>query len=91
MKVYWSGGTNIYIKTTFYLPGGSYLFTWPLVFSSVGLLVSLGLWEKTFTWDSAISAIPAFILFAPISHLVYIFMTIQMADVLLTLLRLRLL
>lgn len=27
--------------TCFYLPGGSYLFVWPLIFSLIGLNVSL--------------------------------------------------
>ncbi len=84
----WSGGLLLWlllcVGTTFYLPGGSYLFTWPFIVSTIGLYVFFLKGEGVSKWASAVFAMPGFVLFAPICYLVYILMTLHMSEVLLT-------
>ena len=84
----WSGALLLWlllcVGTTFYLPGGSYLFTWPFIASTIGLYVFFLKGEGVSKWASAVFAMPGFVLFAPICYLVYILMTLHMSEVLLT-------
>jgi len=66
------------------MPGGSYLFTWPFIVSTIGLYVFFLKGEGVSKWASAVFAMPGFVLFAPICYLVYILMTLHMSEVLLT-------
>ncbi|WP_410769124.1 M20/M25/M40 family metallo-hydrolase [Fontibacillus sp. BL9] len=79
----WSGTMLLWLLlsagTCFYLPGGSYLFVWPLIFSLVGLNVSVFVREGSTGWSSALFAMPGLILFSPICYLVFVLMTIMMA------------
>ncbi|MGB9181614.1 MAG: M28 family metallopeptidase [Pyrinomonadaceae bacterium] len=71
------------VLTSLFMPGGSYLFTWPLLFS----LLALG---STFFWGErrlgplgqfavlAVGAIPALILLAPTIHFIFIGLTLAM-------------
>ncbi|MFX3632723.1 MAG: M20/M25/M40 family metallo-hydrolase [Candidatus Pristimantibacillus sp.] len=72
------------IGTALYLPGGSYLFIWPLIISLVGLNMSFQLSKGAWIWTSTLFAVPGFLLFAPICFLVYIMMTLDMAGALMT-------
>ena len=84
----WSGALLLWlllcVGTTFYLPGGSYLFTWPFIASTIGLYVFFLKGEGVSKWASAVFAMPGFVLFAPICYLVFILMTLHMSEVLLT-------
>ncbi|GGH31386.1 hypothetical protein GCM10008013_35080 [Paenibacillus segetis] len=72
------------IGTTFYLPGGSYLFIWPFICSLIGLNVSLQMRKGEWIWVSVLFAVPGFVLITPIFYLVYVMMTLHMAGPLLT-------
>lgn len=72
------------VVSTFSLPGGSYLFTWPLLFSLIGLNLSFRMEQGAWTWVSVLFAVPGLILFTPILYLVYMLMTLDMAGILLT-------
>lgn len=72
------------VLTTLYLPGGGYLFIWPLLFSLVGLNLSFRMEQGAWTWVSALFAIPGLILFTPILYLVYMMMTLDVAGILFT-------
>lgn len=63
------------------LPAGSYVLFWPLLFSTLGLLL-LVLPQRPLTpgreWRSAIlGTISTILLFAPLSYLLYVFLTIN--------------
>ncbi|MGF7047210.1 hypothetical protein J2T13_001715 [Paenibacillus sp. DS2015] len=70
------------VVTTVYLPGGSHLFIWPLLFSLIGLNLSLAMREGAWTWTSVLFAVPGFILLTPIGYLMYILLTLHSAGVL---------
>lgn len=72
------------VGTTLYLPGGSYLFIWPFIFSLVGLNISVQMREGAWTWASVLFAVPGFVLITPIFYIVYVMMTLNMAGPLLT-------
>lgn len=72
------------VGTTLFLPGGSYLFTWPFISSLIGLNVSIQMREGSWTWASVLFAVPGFVLITPIFYLVYVMMTLHMAGPLLT-------
>jgi len=76
--------TLLCVGTTMYLPGGSYLFTWPLLFSLIGLNVCYTMGDGASKWASVLSAVPGFLLFTPILYLVFVMMTLDMANALLT-------
>jgi hypothetical protein len=69
------------LLTTFGLPGGSYLFTWPLLFSLLSLLI-LFIWNPAETRSGKQLAlllagtIPAVILFVPIIQTVFVGLTV---------------
>ncbi|TVY02015.1 M28 family peptidase [Cohnella terricola] len=67
------------VATTLYLPGGSYLFIWPLLISLIGLNVSYSMREGAWSWVSALFATPGIMLFSPIIYLVSIMMTLELA------------
>lgn len=73
------------VGTTLYLPGGSYLFTWPFIFSLIGLNAGLRMQKNGGKWPAIISALPGFIMFAPICYLVYVMVTLHNAEMLMTL------
>ena len=64
------------LLSCFYLPGGSYLFTWPLLFSLLGLLIAVG--SKVGEGGAAapvymaVFAAPGLVLFGPLVHLVFV-------------------
>lgn len=67
------------IGTSISLPGGSYVFTWPLVFSLMGLNLFFFMEEEARNWLSTLFAVPGFVLLTPICYLVYYLMTLGMA------------
>ncbi|MNK28782.1 Aminopeptidase YwaD precursor [compost metagenome] len=71
--------TILSILTALYLPGGSYLFVWPMAFSVLGLILSLVKTEGIWTWSSLCFSLPGFLLMTPICYIVYILITLQMA------------
>ncbi|WP_239618915.1 M20/M25/M40 family metallo-hydrolase [Cohnella mopanensis] len=70
--------------TSLFLPGGSYIFTWPLLFSMIGLNVSYVTREGAWNWLSVLFATPGILLFTPILYLVLVLMTLDLAGVLIT-------
>jgi hypothetical protein len=70
------------LLTTFAMPGASYLFTWPLVFSLLALLI-LFVWNRKETHSrkqlALVSAatIPAIILFVPIIQILFVGLTVS--------------
>ena len=59
------------IVTAFYLPGGSYLLTWPLLFSLVGVAVALAfpqLGRVKILAVATLCVLPGLFLFAPMIH-----------------------
>ncbi len=70
------------LLTSLALPGASYLFTWPLLFSSLGLgAVILGgpaLSPLRRTSVLLLSAVPAVVLFVPLIYLISVALTLQM-------------
>lgn len=79
------------LAVTFLLPGGSYLFAWPLFFSLIGwyLLIKSPDGEITTLKDAAIQtllAVPAVLLFAPIVYLVLVLVSLSLAGVVFALL-----
>ncbi|AOZ90922.1 M20/M25/M40 family metallo-hydrolase [Paenibacillus crassostreae] len=87
-KNLWMGSLFLWlilcIVTTLYLTGGSYLFTWPLIFSLIGMNVSFLNREGSLTWISAVFATVGFILLTPMIRLVNDMMTLDLAGILMT-------
>lgn len=78
------------ITTSLFLPGGSYLFTWPLLFSIIGMFYTLYQCEKKLNsvWGGLINIIfvlPGILLFTPILYLLFIFLTLNYIGVLMIL------
>jgi hypothetical protein len=74
------------IATAIYLPGGSYLFTWPLLLSLCGLLAVFAT-QTAFTSPRSIAilslaALPGVILLTPIIYLLFVSLTIGAANLL---------
>jgi len=75
------------IISSLFLAGGSYLFTWPLIFSLVAMGTTLG-WEaeksKSLRKFAALSigAIPGLVLLSPMIYLIFLAMTLRMVGVL---------
>lgn len=72
------------ILTSLYLPGASYLFTWPLLFSLIGLGLIFNIKNQKYVfWRNltllTISALPGVILFVPTIDLVFQALTLSMA------------
>lgn len=70
------------VGTSIYLPGGSYVFTWPLIFSLIGLNLLFFMEEEARVWLSVVLAVPGFVLLTPIVYLVYYLMTLDKAGTL---------
>ena len=68
--------------TSVVLPGGSYLFVWPLLFSIIGINLSFYLNGGHWRWVAALFAVPAFLLFAPICYILLMMLTLNAANVL---------
>lgn len=72
------------LLTGLFLPGTSYLFTWPLMFALLGFAYVL-LRQKQQSTKSAVvfsvSVVPAVLLLAPAIHLVFVALTISMSGV----------
>ena len=70
------------LLTTFAMPGASYLFAWPLVFSLVALLISF-IWNRKETRSRkqlalvSVGTIPAIILFVPIIQILFVGLTVN--------------
>jgi hypothetical protein len=74
------------ISTSLYLPGASYLFTWPLLFSLIGLGLLFS--ERVKKWGAAqrlailsMCAIPGIILLLPTIYLIFIALTVSLSGV----------
>lgn len=69
------------LLATFYLPGASYLFTWPLMFSAIGLAVGLVLKRRNHeTIGTAIllvSAVPGLALLIPLTYQIFVGLTLN--------------
>lgn len=74
----------ITIVISLYLPGGSYLFIWPLIFSLIGINLALFMRADAWEWISVLFAIPGFVLFTPIFYIIFHMMTLHIAGILLT-------
>ncbi|PAF31070.1 M20/M25/M40 family metallo-hydrolase [Paenibacillus sp. 7516] len=70
------------IASSIFLPGGSYLFVWPLLFSIIGFNLSFYLHAGHWRWAAALFAVPAFLLFAPICYILLMMLTLNAASVL---------
>ncbi|MGF9697821.1 M20/M25/M40 family metallo-hydrolase [Paenibacillus sp. MABNR03] len=70
------------IASSIFLPGGSYLFVWPLLFSIIGFNLSFYLHAGYWRWFATLSAVPAFLLFAPICYILLMMLTLNAASVL---------
>jgi len=74
----------IMVITSLLLPGGSYLFTWPLLFSLIAFLFTLSLPDKdggSMKRSAVISicAAPGILLFTPMIYLIFLAMTLNMS------------
>ena len=71
--VWWA---PLMLVTAFALPGGSYLFTFPLVFGSLGLAVRFGNGDQLSSWKEAgvlsLLALPILLIVVPVIYLFYI-------------------
>jgi Peptidase family M28 len=72
------------IATSLYLPGGSYLFTWPLLFSSVGLGLLFAFRDQPpgsvkVLAPLALCAIPGIVLFTPLIYLLFVSLTLRLS------------
>ncbi len=73
------------LLTSFYLPGGSYLFTWPLMISAVGLAVGLFLKRRNQSSIAIaillVSAVPGLALLIPLTYQIFVGLTLNMIAV----------
>ena len=69
------------LLTSFYLPGASYLFTWPLMFSVLGLAVGLVLKQRNHhsaaTAVLLVSAVPGLALLIPLTYQIFVGLTLD--------------
>jgi len=86
--------TILMLLTSFYLPGASYLFTWPLIFSLVGLTVSLALKQRNHHSAAIaillISAVPGLALLIPLTYQIFVGLTLNSIGVVAVLVMLQL-
>lgn len=78
------------VLTSLYLPGASYLFTWPLLFSLVGLgFVFNAKNKKLIFWRNmallTVCALPGIILFVPTIYLIFKALTVSMSGLIMIL------
>lgn len=83
------------VLSAVFLPGASYLFTWPLFFSLIALGGTLALREHSFaSWRSlallAVAAIPVLILFSSLIQLLLVGLTVRSSGVVMVLVALTL-
>jgi hypothetical protein len=76
----------VMLVTSIYLPGGSYLFTWPLLFSLVGLGLAFVLQaQKSLTVLHCVvlllAAIPGIVLLTPTIYLLFVSLTLRLSGV----------
>ena len=80
------------IVTTLLLPGSSYLFTWPLLFSSIALGIVFVLRDRaSLPWKTfavTVSAIPAILIFVPMIYLVFTALALGLAGIVMVLITL---
>lgn len=80
----WAGSLLLWliltVATSYLLPGGSYLFVWPLLFSLIGLNIAFR--TGTTEWPAVLGAIPGILFMAPIIHIVYMLMGLPLAGAL---------
>jgi hypothetical protein len=74
------------LASTLYLPGGSYLFAWPLAFSLAGLAITFTLKDQQASSSKrfialSLFALPGIILFTPMIYLIFVGLTLQMSAV----------
>ncbi|HET7113073.1 MAG TPA: M20/M25/M40 family metallo-hydrolase, partial [Pyrinomonadaceae bacterium] len=73
--------TILMLLSTFYLAGGSYLFTWPLLFSVIGLAASMVLKGRNRTSLALtallVCAIPGLALMIPLTYQIFVGMTLN--------------
>jgi hypothetical protein len=76
--VWW---TILMLLTSFYLPGASYLFTWPLLFSVAGLAVGYALKQRHRHWFAiailVVSAAPGLALLIPLTYQIFVGLTLN--------------
>jgi hypothetical protein len=74
----------VLIAANTYVKGASYLFTWPLLFTTIGAAVNM-VWggettsSKSAAVTAAVCALPAVVLFAPIVYQIYTAVTLRMS------------
>jgi len=77
------------ILTTLFLPGSSYLFTWPLLFTVVALgVVFIFKDQRSASWTRfavTAAAIPGILIFAPMIYLVFTALALGMAGIMMAL------
>lgn len=75
--------TILMVATSLLLPGGSYLFTWPLLFSLIAFSITLALpGHRNSIKHSAVISIcasPGILLFTPMIYLIFLAMTLNMS------------
>jgi hypothetical protein len=75
------------ILTSVFLPGASYLFTWPLLFSLMGLVfIFASKHQKNYVLEKHfvvlfLFAVPGIILLSPIIYLIFVALTVSMSGV----------
>jgi peptidase M28-like protein len=72
--------TSLMLSVTFYLPGGSYLFTWPLLFSVIGLALNLALKQRNHALATTlllVCAVPGLALMIPLTYQIFVGMTLN--------------
>ena len=76
--VWW---TILMLLTSFYLPGASYLFTWPLMFSVVGLTAALVLKQRNYHSVAIaillVSAVLGLALLFPLTYQIFVGLTLN--------------
>jgi len=68
------GWLSLTVLMSVYLPGGTYLFLWPLFFSVLGAMVTFArepAENTTNSWVLVLSGIPAIVLLVPMMHKLY--------------------
>jgi hypothetical protein len=78
------------VATAVFLPGASYLFTWPLLFSLIALGGAIALRERSLTsWRYlalvAVAAIPCLILFSPLIQLLLSGLSVRLSGAIIVL------
>jgi hypothetical protein len=73
--------TILMLLTSFYLPGASYLFTWPLLFSVVGLTTGFVLKQRNHHSVAItillVSAVPGLALLIPLTYQIFVGLTLN--------------